>query len=411
LWSASAEYDYEDDGYVLKIEDDATFDQGNARLTAGLAKPHLKFGRDGYAATMAFLDESSVARSDCLTAAGSRQIDGRASSLMFRIMRWQSVQLDVEKRKENFDAVIAAVRKVLRISDQVAEAGNSPNLSTLKLILRQWGLANLKDMNEDHPNLLGADEAEKVSVELGQVQLDLKILEEVSKRLAAKTGNKNGTDQLLTAFLMVTAQMLVIVALGLALLSGFLAWVFGTANNDERVEMGWFRYTVGWLVGVGVSFVLLGMCPTEIVSPTVQTWFLNGLIWVGFALPLVGLLYFVRTHFQLPWAQLALLTAIMALPIVVNFHLSATVDLGIAVIAQLHPVVMIASLFAFAWVCWKSVRLIAAFARNNVLSQRRKLLACGILFLFALITVPAGTALAAIMSDELEVQAWISPRV
>jgi hypothetical protein len=413
LWSSSAEYDYEDDGYVLRVEDRATFEQGNARLAAGLAQPHLKFGTHGYAATMAFLKESSTDRSDHLTAAGSRQIDGRATNLLFRIMRWQSVQLDIEKREENFEAAIVAVRKVLRISEQVTESGNYPNLTSPKLFLRQWSLANLKDMNKDHPKLLDADEAEKVAVEFGQVQLDLKVLEEVGKRLKAEAGKDSGANRMLAIFLMVTAQMLIIATLGWAFLSGLVALVFGKTSN-ERVEMGWLRHSVAWLGGIGVSFVILGMCPAEIVSPGVQTWFLCGLIWIGFALVTMGLLFLVRKRFQLPWAQFAVLAASMTLPIVVAvviIHLSATVDLGVSAIAQMHPAVTIASLLAFAWLCWKSIRLILAFAQTDVLTRRRKFFACGVLFLLALITIPAGIALSATISDELEVKAWISPTV
>ena len=136
LWTSSADYGWEDDGYILKIEDEKTFNQGDARLLAELAKPHLKFGTKGYAATMAFLEDSSVTRSDHPTAAASRQIDGRATRLMHEIMRWQHVRLDIEKRQDNFETAIAAARKVLRISEQVTTFGNYPSPGS-KLILRQ----------------------------------------------------------------------------------------------------------------------------------------------------------------------------------------------------------------------------------------------------------------------------------
>jgi hypothetical protein len=413
LWNSSADYDWEEDGYTLKMKDEETFMQGDARLSAGLIKPHLNFGTKGFAATLAFLEESSITRSDHVTAAESRQIEGRATTLMYGIVRWQSVRRDIEKRKEDFDAAIVAVRKVLRISEQVTESGNYPNLTTPKLILRQWSLANLKDMNKDHPKLLDAEEAEKVSVEFSQVQLDLKVLEEVEKRLKAEAGKDSGAELMLTIFIMVTAQMFTIATLGMALLSGLLALVFGKASN-ERVEMGWLRHSVAWLGGIGVSFAILGMCPAEIVSPGVQSWFLCTLIWIGFALITLRLLYLVQKRFQLPWAQFAVLAAIMTLPIVVVvliIHLSTTLDLGVSAIARLPPAVTIASFPLFAWLCWKSIRLIVAFAQTDVLTRRRKFLACGVLFLLALITIPAGTALSSIISDEVEVKAWISPTV
>ena len=247
LWTSSAEYDWEEDGYILKIKDDETFNRGNARLVSGLAKPHLKSGTEGYAATLTFLAKTSVAKLDHLTAAGSRQIDGRVYNLLYRIMRWQSVQLDVEKREEKFEAAIAAVQNVLRISDQVTEAGNYPNLSTPKLVLRQWSLANLDDMHQDYPDLFNAEESASISSQLATVQLDLKVLEEAGKRLAEKAGTSVSTEvspgtvmtlsnKLLAVFLVVMAQMLVIVTVGMALVSwlGRVSVVLRVTMNQSR---------------------------------------------------------------------------------------------------------------------------------------------------------------------------------
>jgi hypothetical protein len=409
LWSSSAQYGYEDDGYVLKVKNKATFVQCNARLTAGLAKPHLKFGTDGYVATMEFLDESSTAHSAHLAAAGSRQIDSRATNLMHRIMRWQSVQRDTEKREENFDAAVACVRKVLRISEQMSESGNYPNLIWQKLFLRQWSLANLDVMNKDHPNLLDADEAEKVAVDFGQVQLDMLVLQEVAKRLEAEAGKGNGAHPMLTVLLMVTAQMLVIATLGMALLSGVFGLVFGK-TSDERVEMGWLRHVAVWFVGFGVSFLILGMSPAEVVSPAVQKWFLGGLVWLGFAVAMLGLLFLTRKRFPLPLGQFAVLAATMTLPIVVGMHFSAIVDLVVSAFARLHPIVSIAIFLACGWVCWKSVRLIGAFVQSDSLSVQGKVAVCVVLLVIALIAFPVG-ARAAVVANEFEVKAWISPNV
>lgn len=248
LWASSAEYDWEEDGYILKVENEETFERGNAHLASGLTKPHLKSGVKGYAATLAFLEETSVTKVDHLTAAGSRQIDGRVNNLLYRIMRWQSVQLDVQKREENLEAAVAALQSVLRISDQITEAGNYPNLATPKLVLRQWSLANLEDMHEDYPDLFNADEAERVSSESATVQFDLKVLQEAGKRLAEKAGTSVSTEvstgtvvtlpkKLLAVFVMVAAQMLVIVTVGMAVVSWLGARLCGASGDDEAFEM------------------------------------------------------------------------------------------------------------------------------------------------------------------------------
>ena len=138
LWTSSADYGWEEDGYILNVEDKDQFEHANARLAAGLGKAHLRFGTEGYPATLKFLEETSVSQSDYLNAAESRQIDGRASLLLRRIMRWESVQRDVEKSAGRFDLAVSAARPCyLRASDRSRQPPHSSHyqiaLTTMEL--------------------------------------------------------------------------------------------------------------------------------------------------------------------------------------------------------------------------------------------------------------------------------------
>ncbi len=420
LWTSSAEYDWGEDGYILSIEDNETFNRGNARFASGLAKPHLKSGTEGYAATLTFLAKTSVAKLDHLTAAGSRQNVGKVNNLLYRIMRWQNVQLDVEKREENFEAAIAALQNVRKISDQVTEAGNYPNLSLPKLVLRQWSLANLEDMYQDYPDLFNAEESAGIPSQLATVQLDLEVLEETGKRLADEAGTSVSTEvspgtvmtlskRLLAVFLVAMAQMLVIVTVGMAVVSWLGARLCGASGDDEPVTMGWLRHTTAWLFALGLSFVLLGMFPTEVVPPSIQTWLVCGLIWIVFGLLMLGLLYLIRRRFPLPWSQLTVLLVTMALPLIIALHFSSIIDFVITCAAALNPLVTVFLLLLAALLVGAAVRLLIAFKRTDVLVRRRKYLAVGVIFLVALVAVPAGTALGILLADELETRTWITP--
>ncbi len=420
LWTSSADYDWQEDGYVLNVEDKVRFEQGNARLAAGLEKPHLRFGTEGYAETFEFLQATSASRSDYLNAAGSRQIDSRATNLLYRIMRWESVQSDVEKRAGRFEEAVGAVRRVLAISEQVTEAGNYPNLLTPKLILRQWSLANLEDIHEDHPNLLSADEAANVSKQLADVQREMKILEEVGRRMAARAGTSVSEvslrttakvpQSLLSVFLMVTAQMLVIVCAVLVLMSSLVSVLFGRSDDADQVTFGWGRHIVAWLLAVSISFVLLGMFPAEIVSASVQTWLVCGAIWVGFGSVLLGSLHMFRRRFQLPVGQVAVLAIVTALPMIAIVYAGNIIDLAVAGTATLHPILSIGLILLLVLTCWASFHFLWKFVKNQNLTRRRKLLAVGVVFLIALVAVPAATALG-MVAHEIEAQAWIPPTV
>lgn len=420
LWTSSADYDWEEDGYVLSIEDKNRFEEGNARLAAGLGKSHLRFGTEGYAATFEFLEETSVSRFDYLNAAGSRQIDSRATNLLYRIMRWESVQSDVEKRAGRFDEAVGAVRRVLAISEQVTEAGNYPNLLTPKLILRQWSLANLEDIHEDHPYLLSADEAANMPKQLAEVQRELKILEEVGRRMAARAVTSvsevslgtSATVQrnLLSVFLMATTQMLVIVCVALALMSSLVPLLFGKNDDAAQMTFGWGRHIVAWLLAVGISSTLLGMFPAEIVSASAQTWLVCGAIWVGFGSVFLGLLYLFRRRFELPVGEVAVLAILTSLPILAVFHAGKMFDLAVAGTATLHPILSLIVILFLTLICWASFHCLRKFVKNQNVTRRHKLIAVGVIFLISLVAVPAGTALCMVTHD-IETQAWISPTV
>lgn len=420
LWTSSADCGWEEDGYILNVEDKDQFEHANARLAAELGKAHLRFGTEGYPATLKFLEETSVSQSDYLNAAESRQIDNRATSLLFSIMRWESVQRDVEQRAGRFDAAVSAVRRVLAISEQMTEAGNHPNLLTTKLLLRRWSLANLEEIHEDHPNLLSADEAASVSKQLAEVQRELKILEEVHRRMAAQASTSAsevslGTTasvqrNLLSVFLIVTAQMLVIVCVALALMSSLIAVLFGRNSDGDQVTFGWVRQIVAWLLAFGISFILLGMLPAEIVSASVQTWLVCGAIWIGFGSVFLGLLYLFQRRFQLPVGQVAVLLIVTSLPVIAVVNAWKIIDLAVAGTATPHPILSIALIFLLPVICWTLFRFLWKFVKNQNLTRRRKLLAVGVVLLISLFAVLAVPALWMVTHD-IEAQAWISPTV
>ena len=281
-------------------------------------------------------------------------------------------------------------------------------------------MANLEEIHEDHPNLLSADEAATVSKQLAEVQREWTILKEVRRRMAAQASTSAsevspGTTasvqrNLLSVFLIVTAQMLVIVCVALALLSSLIAVFFGRNSDGDQVTFGWVRQIVAWLLAFGISFILLGMLPAEIVSASVQTWLVCGAIWIGFGSVFLGLLYLFRRRFQLPVGQVAVLLIVASLPVIAVVNTWKIIDLAVAGTATLHPILSIALFFLLPVICWALFRFLWKFVKNQNLTRRRKLLAVGVVFLISLFAVLAVPALGMVTHD-IEAQAWISPTV
>ncbi|MBN1853206.1 MAG: hypothetical protein JW829_10800, partial [Pirellulales bacterium] len=214
---------------------------------------------------------------------------------------------------------------------------------------------------------------------------------------------------LFSVFLMSTAQMLVIVCVALVLMSSLISVLFGRDGNGDQVPFGWVRQIVAWLLAVGISFIVLGMFPAQIVSASVQTWLVCGAIWIGFGAVFLGLLYLFRRRFKLPAGQVAGLAIVTSLPML-GVYVANIIDLVVAGTATLHPVISITLILLLALICWASFHFLWKFIQNQNLTRRRKLLAVGIVFLFVMVTVPAGITLG-MMAHEIGTQAWISPTV
>lgn len=279
LWASSADYDLTDSGYVLNVRNENQFRQGELRLAAGLAKPRLQFGTEGYAAVWAFLEKTSVPRSEQIAIADSRQIDNRAATLLANLTKWHSVRLDLESRKTDFAAAVVSVRNVLKIADQITTAGNSPGLLSAKLTLRRWGLSNLERLNEKHPKLLSPKEAAAISPELTAVRLEQAVLEEAQKRLKPGTdgtvragrvpGDAGGIPiRSLAAVVAGLSRQLLLVTVGLLVISVFVTRLPGTVADYQPVTMGWGRHLIAWVAAIGLSFLMLGVLPAW-VSPAI----------------------------------------------------------------------------------------------------------------------------------------------
>lgn len=422
LWTASATCEWKDDGLDLLINDPEAFACANARLASGLNKPYLKSGTAGYAATLAFLDFTSLGALDRLNAAGSRQIDGRVVDLVYQILRWQEAQRDVARRNQDFRVAIEKARAVLQISNQMTPAGNYPNLATPQLILRRSGIADLQDLQQSHPELFDVGEGERLSSQLAAAELALKVLQKAGNQLAARAGNVDGvmlrkglpmkgSEKILPALVIGASQILVIVAMGLAMIAWLATCVGGSASDDRRVAMGWFRHLITWCAAFAVSVLVLGMFPAELVSPAVQTKFVCGLIWMGLGLIPLSLLVIYRKYFPLPWTQVVVLLLSMVAPFIVILQFVAIRDSIIFCAAAWHPYVSVVLLLVGMVLVGMTVRVFVSFLRTKTMAGRRKCLAAGLLLVGVFVAIPLVIVIDGLVIDEIATQIWVTPKV
>jgi hypothetical protein len=105
---------------------------------------------------------------------------------------------------------------------------------------------------------------------------------------------------------------------------------------QEKARLGPWRHAVAWLVGYGLTFVVLGLAPAEVISPGVQAWIAAiaaGSAVVGLLAWLVWFAYRRRLQFSL--RALFVLTFAVALVCGIAFVDIDASDLA-ELAAQLH---------------------------------------------------------------------------
>ena len=432
LWTTSADYDWQTDGYLLKLNDPDRFQQGNARLAAGLKKRFFQVGTQGYASTLKFLETTSISKSDGANAVGSRQISSRAVTLLYRIMRWQNIQADMHNRAGQPDAAVRAFKDILAITDQVTDEGNYPDLLSPKLLMRRWSLANLQSMHNQQPTILTTHEARDSAQQLLETRLDLRIHEEVARRMMATAGTKNADESFGTTaivreenvlskpaamLLMSAAQLVFIVCIAFATLAFLLSVLLTKGRTDnhhasskgkQQPTFGWSKHTVVWLAAFGISFVPLGIVPAELVSAELQTNLIRAAIWITPGTLLLAALYAWQQCFKLPIRQTIAVASATLLPVIAIVKAANLKELTLTATASLHPLVWMILVLAISLTGFALLRFLWQFARNHQLTLRRRLLSAGIMLLTALIALPATVAVETITQD-LKTQTWIRP--
>lgn len=400
---------YPNDVPTLKVIQPEVFARAQQRYRSGLKKPFLKFGTIGYPATLSFLAQTSIPQLDQINATGSRRIYNLCFSLFIKIMRWQDVLYETEMKNKNGAALLAILQNKQKVIDQVVIDGNHENALWFKRIFQTGCLAKLLKIQKLHPHVLTQTETKQIAEKYAEAQLNAKIYDEVSKRFDEKSEPKNWTSELNIIFLTDTSQIFVVVCLALALLTGFVGWIFGTANDSKQVKMGWTRQVIAWLLGLGISFVLWGLCPAEIISTKVQTWFIPGFLWLGFTGLLLGALFLIRRIVPLPRTQLTALFFITVLPIVLYIQLSVITDWGYRMFLSLPVAAIIILPLIFVLLCLIMFYLFLAFVGNDELSRRQKYLSLSLVLLLSFLVVPTTTKLVATTSNEEGLRAWFSP--
>lgn len=403
LWSISSEIKPESP--QINILDPSKYRQSHQKLNAGLQKSFLDTGFTGEAATLAFLSQIGVSSNDQISMAESRKGSTREQLILVELLIMLQNEFSSAVNQKHYTAAAVDARCNLSISEQLVIDHSYLYLTDLKLLIRINGLVDLLKLHKEDPKILNPAEYEAFSKEYSQALLTQNIHTEVLKRIEQQDQPNDTTQFFRLALLSSTSLNLIIITLVCALLTGGFSWLGRSDPNSELVAMGFWRPLICWILGAGISLLLWGLFPAEIIPLKLQYIALWCVYWIGYFLFILCCLYLIHAGFSVPWTELFSLGFFMSIPVLI---VSQYTDLY-----KLWFQTPMATIIAFAAVMLLlgvlSLRFSRKFFREKSHSLSVYLLICGLVLLLASVAVPYGLNLVRVDHIPMNLRAPLYP--
>jgi hypothetical protein len=266
LWQRGGSYEWEEEGYKVVVADDGLFSEGTRRLSSAQHKRFLSFGESGFPAVTEFLSRCRLSSTDQAEVAVNRITSLRDSTLFYRLWRWLEAQADMEKRKGDVQAEIALRHQALRFADQFESTNETAALeSTLKFHVLQIDAIERIRLSSNLASSGGSNENAQLAQREVRVRTDQRVLFHALQDWANERGDSNvHAPSICVAVALVTTSTLLEIGIALFAVSLLLP-------PTTEVGLGITRHLAAWTVGFGMTFVILGVAPAELISRSTQS--------------------------------------------------------------------------------------------------------------------------------------------
>lgn len=274
------ETDEKNEYWILSVQDANGFAEGQQRFVEAQKKPFLAIGEAGYSSIAKFLAKSRLRKTDQAEVAVSRLVTLRHSTLFHRLYRWQNVRADNARRTNDKEQEMALLRQNLRLFDQAITSEETSALNTLSTfgILRRSTYEAILELSETGPSIIAPvqldtirQREEELRVEASTLHLALQTLDDESypeEYSASWSAVFSGVTSTSAALLLFAGGVFLLFAKGL------------TRSIDATPAFGILRHAIAWIFGCGLTFLVLGMAPAEMISHKVQRVSIVTCIWV-----------------------------------------------------------------------------------------------------------------------------------
>ncbi len=292
------ESDEDDESWILTIRDPDEFAVGLERFLAAQQLPFLAIGEAGYPSVPDFLEHSRLRKTDQVEFAVSRLVTPRQSTLFLRLWRWQTVRADDARKAGDRQREMDILQQSLRFYDQAISPAETSALSTLTKFggLRRHAYEQVVNLQTTEPATIEAGELEAIQLREEDLRIATATLERALWTLDGTNPKEYSAswDAVVSTVTSISSAVLLIVA-GVFLLLGRILG----PHTEERPRLGIVRHLLVWAVACGMTFVVLGMAPAEMISHEVQRLAIVSGIWLSAIGITVAAVWFVVRSMRL----------------------------------------------------------------------------------------------------------------
>jgi len=316
FWEDSAEIDWECRPERLDVEDSRQFSQGVECFQRGSKKRRFVVGQDmEVPIVLNVLARSRVPCTDRDEVVYSRGIGLRTSMLARALVHWQRARAQAQVKRGDPEGAMVLLRDAVHSSEQYADSNEFAGLDLAARVIRSVAWGAIRKLADEHAGLVSDRERDKIEVRHVTSCVENRVLSSAYRALNAKQGRPPAPLAVTLSCFAWGLALPTAVLLALIAAFGWLAaWCLGRKDIEQRRALGLCRHSIAWMLGCGLSFVVLGLVPAGVISTKAQAWIATGLA----ALAMIGFLLWVfwvfrRRRFQYSLREFFMVTLAVAL--------------------------------------------------------------------------------------------------
>ncbi len=280
---SAEEFEESDDLWILTINDEKKYAVGTKRFLVAQNKDFLAVGEAGFPAVANFVEQARLRKADQAAVAVSRMVTVRQSLLFSRLWRWQGVRDDHAQQRGDAASTKEILLQNSKLYDQAIVPIETSAMSVLTnfAILREINFDELDKFFENHPELVTVGEFDAIRQREKMLRIETETLQLALQQLDSTREQATTTNMLTWVFTEVAIQStayLLLFAICCLIIAKF--WV---STSHDIVPFGYLRHAFAWLLGYGVTFLIFGAFPAEMIGLDNQALFAN-VVMYGLAL-------------------------------------------------------------------------------------------------------------------------------